>query len=432
MTKKTPREDVKVEIKNLASEIQIEKTAKYFEEVLSNYLQGNYRSAMVMLWSVVVCDLLLRFQLQQNAYSNVAIDNQLKHIEDLQNSGSKDSSWEVNLFDVAKKSTFIIDGTAHKALLDIQTRRHSCAHPVLTADNLLFSPTKENIENAILDSLKHLLNTPKISKADQIEISNDLHERKEEFKKLADVSHYVNDKFYTQISLATKLNLFKNFWKLTFKVEAREANERRKTNFYFLKHIIDDIPLEISSEISANQSIYSKIGYSKSILNCLDFLFFENPEIFSYLPKSSQTLIRTEVIKSHGYFKHDLKVAIDKGEKLVEIASEIEEQINGDPRSPKTAFTAKTFSQLIENCNKLEILPELIKQTIPIFLESAHFVTADYIFKIFIKPLLGVLRKKDLIMISSKWHNKPQIKNNPNFNFFNDNIKIALKRVKAK
>ena len=39
-------------------DIYFQKTREYFDEVLSSYANGNYRSAVVMLYSVAICDLL--------------------------------------------------------------------------------------------------------------------------------------------------------------------------------------------------------------------------------------------------------------------------------------------------------------------------------------------------------------------------------------
>lgn len=43
--------------------IKDDRTRSYFEEVKSSFtIVGNYRSAVVMLWSVVVCDLVFKLQ----------------------------------------------------------------------------------------------------------------------------------------------------------------------------------------------------------------------------------------------------------------------------------------------------------------------------------------------------------------------------------
>ncbi len=42
--------------------IYFAKTKEYFNEVISSYANGNYRSAVVMLYSVAVCDLLFKLK----------------------------------------------------------------------------------------------------------------------------------------------------------------------------------------------------------------------------------------------------------------------------------------------------------------------------------------------------------------------------------
>ena len=49
-------------IEQRASQIFDARNREYFSEVLSCDAAGNYRSAVVMLWSVVVCDLLFKIQ----------------------------------------------------------------------------------------------------------------------------------------------------------------------------------------------------------------------------------------------------------------------------------------------------------------------------------------------------------------------------------
>lgn len=45
-------------LEKMAEKIHYGKTKEYFGEVLSSYHNENYRSAVVMLWSVAVCDIV--------------------------------------------------------------------------------------------------------------------------------------------------------------------------------------------------------------------------------------------------------------------------------------------------------------------------------------------------------------------------------------
>lgn len=54
----------------------------YFKEIVSSYDNGNYRSAMVMLYSTIVCDLLLKLKELNEVYS-IQIRKQKKYLQKL-------------------------------------------------------------------------------------------------------------------------------------------------------------------------------------------------------------------------------------------------------------------------------------------------------------------------------------------------------------
>ena len=56
-----------------AEDIYFAKTGEYFNEVLSNYANGNYRSAVVMLYSVAICDLLFKLQELADMYNDTCL-----------------------------------------------------------------------------------------------------------------------------------------------------------------------------------------------------------------------------------------------------------------------------------------------------------------------------------------------------------------------
>ena len=49
-------------IEQRAMQIFDARTKDYFSEVMSCYTAGSYRSAVVMLWSVAICDVLFKLQ----------------------------------------------------------------------------------------------------------------------------------------------------------------------------------------------------------------------------------------------------------------------------------------------------------------------------------------------------------------------------------
>lgn len=55
-------------LEGFAEDIFAAKTKEYFKEVLSSYQNGNYRSSVVMLWSVAVCDLIYKLEYHIDVY----------------------------------------------------------------------------------------------------------------------------------------------------------------------------------------------------------------------------------------------------------------------------------------------------------------------------------------------------------------------------
>ncbi len=51
--------------------IYISKSKEYFKEVLSSYLNSNYRATIVTLYSVFICDVVFKLQQLRDLYNNV-------------------------------------------------------------------------------------------------------------------------------------------------------------------------------------------------------------------------------------------------------------------------------------------------------------------------------------------------------------------------
>ena len=64
-----------------SEKIYFTKTKEYFQEVISSYSNGNYRSAVVMLYSICICDLLYKLQELKDIYNDSTAINILQTIE---------------------------------------------------------------------------------------------------------------------------------------------------------------------------------------------------------------------------------------------------------------------------------------------------------------------------------------------------------------
>lgn len=89
--------------------IYFAKTKEYFNEVLSSYITKNYRSSIVMMYSVAVCDIMLKLEELRDSYNDTVASGILEKIQksmDEQN-GSK-SKWEWQLIEEVKKKQALL------------------------------------------------------------------------------------------------------------------------------------------------------------------------------------------------------------------------------------------------------------------------------------------------------------------------------------
>lgn len=69
-----------------SEKIYFKKVRKYFSEVEISYSNGSYRSAIVMLYSVVICDLLFKLNELSDVYSDKQAKELLDYIENIRHS----------------------------------------------------------------------------------------------------------------------------------------------------------------------------------------------------------------------------------------------------------------------------------------------------------------------------------------------------------
>jgi len=85
------------------------RTRKYFEEVYKGYANGCYRSATVMLWSVVVCDIIFKLQELRDLHNDITAEKILIEIEALQKSDPYSPKWERELIKIVFDRTQLLD-----------------------------------------------------------------------------------------------------------------------------------------------------------------------------------------------------------------------------------------------------------------------------------------------------------------------------------
>lgn len=285
-------------LEETSEKIYFSKTKEYFNEVLSSYHNENYRSAIVMLWSVVICDIIYKLNHLVDIYDDKQAKNILKTIERIQTNNPKSSEWEIKLIEESWNNTQLIDNVEYTYLDFLQKQRHLCAHPVLTGNAELHSPNKETVRSLLRNSLEYVLTKPPFYTSRILdEILSDISNNSSALQTERNMRRYLESRYLNKMNSKTEVKIFKSLWKLVFRVEDERCNSNRLINFCALKIIATRNKDEIQAEISSNQDFFSNISENTEIINFLielisirDFSF-----IYEYLTEYAKVQINHKI-----------------------------------------------------------------------------------------------------------------------------------------
>ena len=145
-------------------DIYFPKTREYFEEVLSSYTNGHYRSAIVMLYSIAICDILFKLQELKDMFDDPVADEILHEINKMRNEhdNKTKSKWEKELLESIYKRTELLNLEAYTNLNHLYDHRNFSAHPALNENYELIMPSKETTIAHIKNILNSILIKPPI------------------------------------------------------------------------------------------------------------------------------------------------------------------------------------------------------------------------------------------------------------------------------
>lgn len=312
-------------IDSLKSHISSKETAEYFEEVYSCYINGNYRSAVVMLWSVVIYDVIHKLQTLKDTYSDQHAVRILDEIKVRQKSNSTSSDWELKLIKDVCENTDLIGFIEYKTLEYLQSQRHLSAHPVLKDDiNNLYVPNKDTTRALIRNALEIVLIKPPIY-TDKIFLSLliDLEETQNIFTDMEKLQKYVKGKYLERINAESKTKIFETFWKFVMQKDDPDCNKNRIVNLRFLSILALDNLAEIEKSIVAKQGFYSSIKPEEIFMTPLIVFLTRVPSIYPLLDTGLHMLIKNHIesnveLEIAGFFcKNTMKEHYDHLENLL-------------------------------------------------------------------------------------------------------------------
>ena len=295
-------------VENLSEKIHNGKTKLYFQEVLSSYQNGNYRSAVVMLWSVAVCDIIYKLEYLVDLYDDKAAKLILKEITEIQTADPKSSSWETKLLKDTHEKTKLLDSAEHENLIYVQKQRHLSAHPTLNSDRELHTTNKETVRALIRNTLESVLIKPPFYTQKIIdEILSDIAETAPMINTREKAKSYVESRYLNRLKPETEISIYRSMWKLVFRSEKEECNNNRDINLQVIDIIGKRNFNRIKEVISGDSDYYSNVSTQENILDYLVVYLGRNSSIYDLLSNDAKFKIQhnaqtTKIGKIYGWF----------------------------------------------------------------------------------------------------------------------------------
>ena len=312
-------------LENLSEKIHYGKTKDYFQEVLSSYHNGNYRSAVVMLWSVAVCDIVYKLEYLVDLYQDTDAKSILDELTKLQKKDSKSSSWEVKLIEETHAKTNLLDNSEYENLRYLQKQRHLSAHPILDSDRQLHTPNKETVRALIRNTLEDLLIKPPFYTKKIIdELLEDIAEAAPALNTRERLKRYLESRYLSKFKPEVELSIYRSLWKLVFKLDNESCTKNREINLQTLEVIGNRNARSILNKLKGEKDYYSNVSSSPLTLDYLVSYLSKNPKIYDLLNEDAKLKIQhnvktTNTSKICGWFvKENLEVHYEDILSLIE------------------------------------------------------------------------------------------------------------------
>ena len=372
-------------ITELKEQIYFQKTREYFEEIEKSFYSESYRSAVVMLYSVVIADLLYKLEELKDYYSDTVAENIINEVNSIRKANPKSSEWENKLIERISKETSIIEPYILVNIEHLKEIRNFSAHPSLDQNNELIKPSREKTMGLIKDMLIGIfIRPPLFIKKITTNILEDISNKKEDF--LLDNSKfkkYIRKKYFDKIPDNIIVNVFKDFWKLTFKTENEDCNQNRDINLGFLLITMQDYKLKILENIRKDKQKYNNISDNSNIVIYLVEFIYYYPEVYTQLSDENKIIIDVATNNQKDYKLLIYYAYKNLEEQLKELSVE----------NFNNLHNKELFEKKVEEDGEMSLI---IDKYMKFFADSYSYNEADDRFNRFIRPYIS---KMDLMQV---------------------------------
>ena len=409
-------------IEMAAERIIDQRTRAYFEEVQRSYAGGNFRSAVVMLWSVVVCDLLYKLDELSTAYSDVAACGIMTEIEVMRGKNPKSPEWETALLDKINVRTHLRDAVEYSNTHNLQVHRHSSAHPVLTATYELFSPSREATRAHIRNALEGVLTKPPIMSKKVFEaFVEDLEAKRDILPDVPSLKRYLEAKYFPHFVPQVEKAIFRSLWRLVFKLTDVRCETNRTINLRALHLLYDRRPKDFNDLISKEKAYFSEFEFTGTAFDSLHVFLRSHPPVFKLLSEAARTPIENSDRADFSNFS----IAWFLSDTLDQHLAVVLEGV----RDKSEEISRGKFTTLYKAAQGQGVQSKVLDIGIELYGHSGSFDTADMRFDYAIEPYLNDITSLQLLRLLEVTESNGQVLGRGRARGDHGQVKSAIDRV---
>ena len=377
-----------------AEQIVDARSRDYFQEVLSSFTNGNFRSAVVMLWSVVVADIVYKLQTLRDLYQDPTAKTILETTEKKQQQNPTNPEWEIALLDDVAQKTKLLESADYQNLAHLQKLRHLSAHPVLSSANILFAPNKETTRACIRNALEGLfLKPPMFSKNIISEFVKDISEKKALLPDLKDLKQYVDAKYFVNLHSSIEKELIKTLWKFCFRLSNADTDANREINTRCLQLLYQRNPVEFKNTVVQSADYFSEVAPNGPPLYSLTYFLSDRPALYGALKDTAKVPLQNFVLTDGNLLVAASFVSSTFDEHLTKIC--------GLPYQARRDINSDVWARLVTKGKEEGALQKVLTIGACIYTESGSFDSADVTFARFVEPYLSVFDSATLTTLLS-------------------------------
>ncbi|MGY8704592.1 hypothetical protein RAD16_02455 [Bradyrhizobium sp. 18BD] len=376
-----------------ADRIVDSRTRAYFEEVARSFSNECYRSSLVMLWTVVVCDLVYKLQTLRDLYGDTSAGKLLTDVETKRTASPNSPDWEIYLLDEVAKRTKMIEASDHIQLQNLQKLRHLSAHPVLATGDLLFRPTKEIARAQIRLALEALLLKPALFSKRIIDtLVEDIAANKAVLISREKLKAYLEARYLPNMPRAIELELFRVLWKFCFRLNNPDAQANRKINADTLAILCNRNAVAIRDMLDNERTTFSNVGPDSEPLDALIDFLINHAKLYGSLDLAAQILVE-------GRLAADINNRAKAWFKAPNMTAHLD-ALHAEPSNELAKMDDGVWSQLLTDAVSHGAVESALRMAVKIYGESGSYDAADLRFARFVEtalPLFTVATMTELL-----------------------------------